>query len=340
MSSSRTHRAAARTLLPLALLSVLGANAAGQVRITEYMYLGLDGEFVELTNVSNLPVDLQNWSLDDQTAEPGTFDLSLVGILEPGDSFVVTDRLASNFTASWNLSGVTVLGGNAVAAFGRNDEIHLFDAAGATVDVLAYGDEDFPGSPRARNTSANGCEAGLGLNDAYRWTLSEPGDPFGSTTSTNGDVGSPGTYVPTECPAIGEPFCTASANQTGVAALTTLAGSPSIEQNDLEVRSSSLPPGAVGYFLASTTSGSVTNPGNAIGTLCLGGSIGRYSSFAQAATGAGEMNLTLDLTALSQPTGPVAAVSGETWHFQCWYRDSIFGLPVSNFSLPVQVTLY
>jgi len=328
----------ARALLGLTCL--LGAPAAGQVRITEYMYSGLDGEFVELTNVSNLPVDLQNWSIDDQSAIPGTYDLSLVGILDVGESILVTDRIASNFVANWSLSGVTVLGGNAIASLGRNDAIHLFDAAGATVDVLAYGDEDFPGSLRARNASAHGCDAALGRNDVYRWTLAEAGDPWGSTTSLNGDVGSPGTFTAVGCPPIGEPYCVASANQTGVPALTTLAGSPAISQNDLEVRCASLPPGAVGYFLASTATGSVTNPGNAVGTLCLGGSIGRYSSFAQSATGAGEMSLVLDVTALSQPTGPVAAMPGDTWHFQCWYRDSIFGLPVSNFSLPVQVTLY
>ena len=330
----------ARAALSLAALGALAAQASGQIQITEYMYSGLDGEFIELTNVSSLPVDLVDWSIDDQSAIAGTYDLSLAGIVDPGESILVTDRIASNFAASWGLGITTVLGGNAVASLGRNDEIHLFDASGATVDVLAYGDEDFPGTLRAREASGHGCDAGLGLNDIYRWTMATEGDAWGSMASLNGDIGNPGFYAPVACPPVGEPYCTASANQTGQVALTSLLGSPSILQNDLEVRCDALPGGAVGYFLTSTTTGQVVNPGNAVGTLCLGGSIGRYSSFAQAATPSGEMNLALDLDGLSQPTGPVAAMSGETWHFQCWYRDSIFGLPVSNFSLPVQVTLY
>ena len=329
-----------RAALSLVILGGLAAQAAGQVQITEYMYSGLDGEFIELTNVSALPVDLEDWSLDDKSAIPGTYDLSLAGIIDPGESVLVTDRIASNFSTSWSLGAATVLGGNAIASLGRNDEIHVFDAAGATVDVLAFGDDDFPGSLRARNASAQGCDAGLGGDDIYRWTLALEGDAWGSRVSLNGDVGSPGLHGPVTCPPVGVAFCVAAANQTGQIAVTTLLGSPSILQNDLELRCDALPGGAVGYFLTSTTTGQITNPGNAIGTLCLGGSIGRYSSFAQAATASGEMNLPLDLTGLSQPTGPTSAVSGETWHFQCWYRDSIFGLPVSNFSLPVQVTLY
>ena len=329
-----------RAALSLVILGGLAAQAAGQVQITEYMYSGLDGEFIELTNVSSLPVDLDGWSIDDKSAIAGTYDLSLAGIIDPGESVLVTDRVAANFVASWSLGTTTVLGGNAISSLGRNDEIHLFDASGATVDVLAYGDEDFPGSIRTRETSGQGCDAGLGVNDIYRWTLASEGDAWGSTTSVNGDVGSPGVYGLVSCPPVGESYCVAAPNQTGQVAMTTLDGSPSIARNELEVRCNAVPGGAVGYFLTSTTIDQIVNPGNAVGSLCLGGSIGRYSSFAQAATAAGEMTLALDLAGLSQPTGPVGAMSGETWHFQCWYRDAVLGFPVSNFSLPVQVTLY
>ncbi len=330
----------APAVLSFIAFSALAAQASGQVQITEYMYSGLDGEFIELTNLSSLPVDLEDWSIDDKSAIAGTYDLSLAGIIDPGESILVTDRVAANFVASWSLGAVTVLGGNAISSLGRNDEIHLFDAAGATVDVLAYGDEDFPGSIRAREVSGQGCDAGLGVNDIYRWTLAAEGDAWGSTTSVNGDVGSPGVFIAVVCPPVGESYCVAAANQTGQVAMTSLDGSPSILRNELEVRCNALPGGAVGYFLTSTTIDQIVNPGNAVGTLCLGGSIGRYSASAQAASSSGEMSLALDLAGLSQPTGPVAAMSGETWHFQCWYRDAVLGFPVSNFSLPVQVTLY
>ena len=60
--------------------------------------------------------------------------------MQPGESVVVTDGDAATFSADWNLAGVTVLGGNIVAKLGRNDAVYVFDAAGALVDRLAFGD--------------------------------------------------------------------------------------------------------------------------------------------------------------------------------------------------------
>lgn len=328
---------------PTTLLALLAAAPAfGQgtpsVAITEYMYSGLDGEFIELTNVSTAPVDLAGWSLDDQTAMAGTFDLSAAGVLAPGQSVVVTDRIAANFIASWNLSGIVVLGGNAVAPFGRNDEIHLFDSAGNSVDVLAYGDEDFPGSWRAQNVSANACVAGLGVNDIYVWTASVVGDVWGSVASVNGDLGNPGAFTSPACLPIGAQYCTSPANSTGAGAVLTIEGSPSIARNLVTLRCAQLPPNATAFFITSTMAGNVAFPGGSFGTLCLGGTIGRYSSSAQNSGAAGAVSLALDLAALSQPGGPVAAMAGETWRFQCWHRDAVLGFPGSNFSSAVEVT--
>ena len=45
--------------------------------------------------------------------------------------------------------------------------------------------------------------------------------------------------------------------------------------------------------------------------------------------------------ALPKPTGAVAGAAGETWYFQCWYRDhgAGGGAATSNFSDGVAVTL-
>ena len=60
-----------------------GAQHAGQVafdacpppvgvmRITEFMYSGTNGEFVEFTNVGNAALDLSGWSFDDDSRTPG-----------------------------------------------------------------------------------------------------------------------------------------------------------------------------------------------------------------------------------------------------------------------------
>lgn len=37
---------------------------AGQIRITEYIYTGPGGEFVEFTSVSDAPVDMTGWRYD------------------------------------------------------------------------------------------------------------------------------------------------------------------------------------------------------------------------------------------------------------------------------------
>ena len=48
--------------------------------------------------------------------------------------------------------------------------------------------------------------------------------------------------------------------------------------------------------------------------------------------------LPIDVTAMPQPNGLVAAQAGETWSFQVWHRDSVMGQATSNFSDGVSVT--
>lgn len=48
--------------------------------------------------------------------------------------------------------------------------------------------------------------------------------------------------------------------------------------------------------------------------------------------------LPVDLGALPQPNGSVAATPGESWSFQLWYRDAN-PLPTSNFSTAVTALL-
>ena len=52
---------------------------------------------------------------------------------------------------------------------------------------------------------------------------------------------------------------------------------------------------------------------------------------------AGSVDLSLDLTSIPVPGGPAAAMAGDTWIFQGWYRDAIFGIPVSNFTSALRV---
>ncbi|MEM8709622.1 MAG: hypothetical protein AAGG01_01605, partial [Planctomycetota bacterium] len=81
-------------------------------------------------------------------------------------------------------------------------------------------------------------------------------------------------------------------------------------------------------------------PGGSQGNLCLSGSIGRFDGPGQiqATKALGRAVLQLDLDSHPTPSGPVAVQAGETWSYQCWFRDSTAGAPTSNFSDGVTVT--
>ncbi len=76
------------------------------------------------------------------------------------------------------------------------------------------------------------------------------------------------------------------------------------------------------------------NPAGSLGNLCLGGAIGRYVGPGQVQNSgtARIFQLEIDLGLHPQPTGLVNVAGGETWHFQCWFRDSVGGQAVSNFT--------
>lgn len=174
---------------------------AGQIRITEYMYSGsgAGGEFIELTNVGATPVDMTGWSFDDVNRVIGTFDLSGFGVVQPGESVIITEDRAHVFRADWNLPADVKIAGDlgrpAGNQLGRNDEINLWNGGGTLVDRLTFGDQAFPGSIRAQNRSGWSGAAGIGVNDPYAWVLSTAGDDQDSVTSSLGAIGSPGGFA-------------------------------------------------------------------------------------------------------------------------------------------------
>ena len=141
-------------------------------------------------------------------------------------------------------------------------------------------------------------------------------------------------------PTVGVNYCTANANSTGQTGLITGLGSASVAANNLTLEASRLPNNAFGFFITSLTQASTPNPGGSQGVLCLGGSIGRYVGPGQIMnTGmTGGFSLLVDLTQIPTPTGPVAAVVGQTRSFQCWHRDSVGGVATSNFTDGLAVT--
>jgi|GEM_PF-516360 len=169
-------------------------SVGGRMRITEFMYSGANGEFVEFTNVGDQPVDMTGWSYADSGRTPGDVALGAFGTVQPGESVILTETAPAAFRSAWGLcSGVKVIGGNTVDNLGRGDEINLYDASQAQVDRLTFGDNVAGvGGPRTQNASAWPSAAALGQNQITGWTLSTVGDAEGSQASAGADVGSPG----------------------------------------------------------------------------------------------------------------------------------------------------
>lgn len=178
---------------------VLAASAQATLRITEYQYnfpgeIGF--EWIEFTNLGTNPQDMTGWSYDDDSRTPGVFDLGPAGVINPGESFIITEQDAAAFIDAWGLVGVTVLG-NYSNNLGRNDEINLFNGS-TLIDRLTYSDQGaFPlGGPRTHEHSANVPPWALGTNVHADWVLSGFGDSFGSYLSDVNSFGNPGIYVP------------------------------------------------------------------------------------------------------------------------------------------------
>ena len=173
------------------------------MRITEWMYSGGDGEFIEFTNLSDASVDLAGWSMDDDHAVPGAFDLGSLGVVQPGEAVIVTEMDAEVFRTAWSLPLQAKILGNLGNPdgnnFGRNDQIHLFNAMGGIEDQLFYGDQTFPGSIRTQNRSGQPPCLAIGQNNVGDWQLSELGDGFGSFASAAGDLGTPGSFDAKAC---------------------------------------------------------------------------------------------------------------------------------------------
>lgn len=185
-------------LLPVCLLfAAFVRPAEAAMMITEFMYQGQDTaqtEFVEFTNVGSTPIDMTGWSFDDDSNQPGSLDLSGFGIVEPWQSVVITDALAADFRALWNLDPSVKIIGESDEGLARNDIMYLYNASNAPVDVLAYGDQNFPGSPRPRFAGFTTNPANYGTNDISEWYASTLADGI-SFLSDASDVGSPGIAV-------------------------------------------------------------------------------------------------------------------------------------------------
>ena len=129
-------------------------------------------------------------------------------------------------------------------------------------------------------------------------------------------------------------------NSTGRGADIRAFGTTVAGDNNLSLFFYDLPVGSTLLPITSQTTDLVAMAGGGQGTLCLGGSVGRFDEPGEVRTAdsSGFAALQLELLRVPTPTGLIPAMAGETWHFQAWYRDAN-PFPTSNFTDAVSVTL-
>ncbi|MGD2018056.1 MAG: hypothetical protein PVJ89_08075 [Planctomycetota bacterium] len=172
---------------------------------------------------------------------------------------------------------------------------------------------------------------GVGLL-AWSDERSDSGDILVQALDLAGGLGAPGLLTTSTCAGV--------PNSTGASGELLAHGSAIAADNDVTLLATGLPPMAFGFFITSeTAAASPVTPPSSQGTLCLGGSIGRYVGPGQVVSSgpSGVFSLALDLTRTPTPTGLVTVTAGQTRFFQGWYRDANPTV-TSNFTSGLEVT--
>jgi hypothetical protein len=115
-------------------------------------------------------------------------------------------------------------------------------------------------------------------------------------------------------------YCTNPVNSSGLSGTVAMLGSTRIQDQDLTLVASNLPPGEFAFFVVAPTQGFVAFPAGGQGNLCLGSPFGRYLSLVGQINPAGEYQIDVDITAIPL-TPPISVMPGEQFYFQCWHRD-------------------
>lgn len=301
-----------------------------------------------------------------QTGHWSAFDpLGLGGTLEDLSGASSTVTLTTNVSSSFNLFPSVLPSGDDQALLedfqfgGGLGEVVTFrfeglDPGGYT--VYTYAADPSSGSDITQVSVVDSADpaqnvqgpwAGMhGLGTSYaRHNIDAPAgvitiELLGINAFPNDRTACNGIQIVPDAP-LGITYCSpAENNTTGVPGRMFATGGASVASNNLTLRVQDLPQNEFGIFINSLSPGFVANPNNSQGNLCVIGAIGRYNAAdeLQNSGSTGAFELTLDLTQTPTPLGTVSILAGETWYFQCWYRDFLAGQgPTSNFTDAIEI---
>ncbi len=133
-----------------------------------------------------------------------------------------------------------------------------------------------------------------------------------------------GNGIPDECECDATRYCLTSPNSVGSGARITASGSFSVSINDTVLLTTGLPASQFGLYYYGPNQVQIPF-GN--GLRCVGGQVFRLG--VQLSDAGGTMTRALDVDSLPSG-GDIDA--GDTWNFQCWYRDPADGGAAFNLS--------
>lgn len=130
-------------------------------------------------------------------------------------------------------------------------------------------------------------------------------------------------------------YCEGTTNSTGDRGFLRLEGTRSATTFKT-ARASALPAGQFCLLVSGTTFGNIPMLGGGQGTLCLGGTLGRYNTQIAPTDSSGQVSFSIDPANIPLGGGFQTAVPGTILQFQVWHRDFV-GTPTSNLTNAVTI---
>lgn len=168
------------------------------------------------------------------------------------------------------------------------------------------------------------------LVDAKQWTTDGHGNPLEDVQSPHFGHLMEEVVLHAQGAGPGSNYCDSSPNSTGAPAAMSATGSSSIAAGDLTLMASNVPDSTFGLFYFGSTTVSLPM-GN--GLRCVGGVLGRFPVI-------GPTSGPVQSQAVNPPSlpGNTTVLSGDTLHFQFWFRDAASSAEAVDFSDGYTVT--
>ncbi len=197
---------------------------------------------------------------------------------------------------------------------------YLFERVGGVWSQLRYQKADHFGFSDAYGTSVaiSGKRVLAGAPGEDSRATGIGGNVLNNLTSNSG-----ATYMDDFHPILSTYCDNAVGNSTGAYGIMMVAGTEIIAGNRFYVAAQQIPHNSYGFFISSFGQGAIPMAGGSQGTLCVGGGLpmSRHHSTIRQAPNYYFIFAQIDLTSMSSPSGIRPVAPGETWYFQCWYRD-------------------